>query len=62
MSGIVKKCNHEKFVDVPSYYSDTQWCYACGAVRGSNGEFGSHHRWTEWQLPGSEPDFALDLP
>lgn len=45
-------CAHPNATCVPSYHNDTQWCPDCGAARGSNGLFGSHHRWTAWARIG----------
>lgn len=45
------KCQHSNKVQVESYYSDTEWCPECGAVRGNNGVFGPKFAWLDWQLP-----------
>lgn len=46
-------CAHEKAEVVPSYYSDTEWCPECGAVRGTDGRFGPGSRMLDWKLPAS---------
>lgn len=42
-------CAHPNPVAVESYYSDTQWCPDCGAVRGHNGLFGGKSEFLPWQ-------------
>jgi hypothetical protein len=44
-------CTHSKAEPVPSYYSDTEWCPDCGAVRGTDGKFGPGSEMGPWQLP-----------
>lgn len=44
-----RDCKHPNPVAVESYYSDTQWCPDCGAVRGHNGLFGAKSEFLPWQ-------------
>jgi hypothetical protein len=48
---VKKPCDHARKEPVESYYSDTEWCPDCGAVRGTDGNFGPGSRMLDWQIP-----------
>ncbi len=47
----MKFCDHKNKELVESYYSDTEWCPDCGAVRGNDGLFGPKSKMLSWKIP-----------
>lgn len=52
-------CDHRNAEMVPSYYSDTEWCPECGAVRGTDGKFGPGSKMLDWKSPSAERDLYI---